>query len=304
VNFDVNDYSIWTFCYARGRLPKDFMGGCPACSNQGMADIPMLYSLVQGGPAMTERKRILVDCGFSGGASMTGRRFEGFEKPPAVLAKVGVSPADIDILVLTHLHFDHAGSFEAFPNARVLVQRREYERWKDVIEALPDRSAGKEHWALSSMDVALFERFDAAVRAGRIELIEGDALIAPGVHCRLAADTHTFGSQWVQVDTPAGPYVVAGDCVYWYMNVERMWPPGYLQGNPWNLMRTLERLRDLVGPGRLERIVPGHDMEVFARHASWTAGENPVAEVHLASGEPSRLPKFSSTPATQQGEAT
>ena len=284
----IPDYSIWAFCYARGRLPKDFMGGCPACSNQGMADIPMLYSIIASAPSAPERRLILVDCGFKTGASMTGRKFEDFERPDAVLAKAGFRPEDVDTLVLTHLHFDHAGNFDAFPNARVLVQRREYERWKEVIDALPDRNVGKDHWALSSMDVELFDRFDAAVKAGKVELIEGDALIAPGVHCRLAADTHTFGSQWVEVQTSSGPYVVAGDCLYWYTNIERMWPPGYIQGNAWNLMRTLERLRTLVGPERLERIVPGHDMEVFARHRSWTAGSNPVAEVHLAAKERSR----------------
>jgi N-acyl homoserine lactone hydrolase len=283
------DYSLWTFCYAQGRLPKDMMGGCPGCSNQGMVDIPMLYSLIATPPSAPQRRLILVDCGFKGGASMTGRKFEHFETAEQVLAKVGYRPEDVDTLVLTHLHFDHAGNFDAFPNAHVMLQRREYERWKEVIEELPDRNVGKDHWALSSMDIALFDRFDAAVKAGKVQLLEGDAQIAPGIHCRLAADTHTFGSQWVQVDTPAGPYVVAGDCVYWYMNLERMWPPGYIQGNAWNYMRTLERLRKLVGAGRLERIVPGHDMEVFTRHRTWTAGENPTAEVHLAAGEPSRL---------------
>src|SRR6185437_16154558 len=41
-----HDHSIWSFCYARGRLPADFMGGCPACSNQGLVEVPMVYSLV------------------------------------------------------------------------------------------------------------------------------------------------------------------------------------------------------------------------------------------------------------------
>jgi hypothetical protein len=67
-----------------------------------------------------------------------------------------------------------------------------------------------------------------------------------------------------------------------------MWPPGYLQGNPWNLMATYERLRSLVGDAQLERIIPGHDMQIFSRHRNWMAGLNPVAEVHLAGGEPSR----------------
>ena len=83
--------------------------------------------------------------------------------------------------------------------------------------------------------------------------------------------------------------MIAGDCVYWYANIERNWPPGYLQGNPWNLMQAYERLRTLVGPNELQRIVPGHDMQVFTRHRTWLSGLNPVAEVHLAQGEPSRI---------------
>ncbi len=283
------DHSIWSFCYARGRLPKDFLGGCPVCSNQGMADIPMVYSLIVTAASMPERRVILVDSGFGGGISMTGRRFENVEMPQTVLAKAGFRPEDIDTLVLTHLHFDHAGNFEAFPNARILVQRREYDQWVQAVAEIPDRSAGKEHWALSSMDTEVLDRIGRAAQAGKVVFLDGDAEIAPGVHCRLAADTHTFGSQWVEVATSSGPHVVAGDCVYWYANIERMWPPGYLQGSTWNMMRTFEKLRSVVGAGRLHRIVPGHDMEIFTRHPAWTAGSNPVAEIHLAAGEPSRL---------------
>ncbi len=283
-----HDHSIWSYCYARGRIPTDMMGGCPVCSNQGMTDIPMLYSVIASAPAAAERRLILVDCGFKSGNSMTGSRFQNIEMPETVLAKTGFRPEDVDTLVLTHLHFDHAGNFDAFPNARIYVQRREYERWQEVIAAIPDLSVGKEHWALSSMDVEVLQRFGAAVAAGRVTLLDGDSKIAPGVHCRLAADTHTFGSQWVEVETHSGPYVIAGDCVYWYANIERMWPPGYVQGNTWNLVATYDRLKTLVGAEQLERIVPGHDMRVFTRHRNWLTGLNPVAEVHLAKGEASR----------------
>ena len=284
----VHDHSIWSYCYARGRIPTDMMGGCPVCSNQGMTDIPMLYSVIASAPAAAERRLILVDCGFKSGNSMTGSRFQNIEMPETVLAKTGFRPEDVDTLVLTHLHFDHAGNFDAFPNARIYVQRREYERWQEVIAAIPDLSVGKEHWALSSMDVEVLQRFGAAVAAGRVTLLDGDSKIAPGVHCRLAADTHTFGSQWVEVETHSGPYVIAGDCVYWYANIERMWPPGYVQGNTWNLVATYDKLKTLVGAEQLERIVPGHDMRVFTRHRNWLTGLNPVAEVHLAKGEASR----------------
>jgi hypothetical protein len=103
--------------------------------------------------------------------------------------------------------------------------------------------------------------------------------VCPGIKLHLAADTHTFGSQWIEVSTPAGPHVVAGDAVASYANLERMWPPGYHQGNCWNLLDTYRHLRSMVGEGHLDRIVPGHDMEVFRRTPSWTA------EVHLAAGQ-------------------
>lgn len=257
-------------------------------SNQGTVENPMAFTIVATGPDAVPRRVIAVDTGFEGGLSMTGNRFNHVESVPAVLAKLGYTPADVDTVVLTHLHFDHAGNFDVFPNAEVFVQKREYESWLAVIGAMDDTSIGKRSWKLSSIDVALIERIEAAVGAGRITLLDGDKELAPGITCRLARDSHTFGSQWVEVQTPDGPYVVAGDCVYWYANVERMWPPGYVQGNPWNLIRMFEQLRALLGDDNLDRIVPGHDMQIYSRHPSFTIGENPIAEVHLAAGVRSR----------------
>jgi N-acyl homoserine lactone hydrolase len=282
------DYSIWNCCYARGRLPADFMGGVLVHSNEGLAEIAMTYSVLLSAPANGARRLIVVDTGFAHGESMSGRSFAAMESPHDVLGKLGFRPSDVDTVVLTHLHFDHAGNIDAFPNADVIVQRCELESWMQVIGEIPDRSVGKSSWKLSSLDVEMIERIDRDATSGRITLIDGDAEIAPGVWCRLARDTHTFGSQWLEVATPDGAYAIAGDCVYWYANVERMWPPGYIQGNAWNLIRTLERMRDAVGADRLERIVPAHDFTIYDRHPSWVSGHNPVAEVRLGNGERSR----------------
>jgi glyoxylase-like metal-dependent hydrolase (beta-lactamase superfamily II) len=283
------DHSIWSFCFARGKLPADFCGGCPVCSNQGLVEVSMHYTLVATGPAADRRRLILVDTGLAGGLSMTGRPFANLETPAQTLAKAGFRPEDVDTVVLTHLHHDHAGNIAAFPNARFVCQRREYDGWKEAIAAIPDTSPGKALWELSSMDLDEFARFERAAADGRVDFVDGDAEIAAGISCHLAADSHTFGSQWVEVETPAGPHVVAGDCVYWYANIERLWPSGYLQGNAWNLMKTYGHIRALVGEDRLARVVPGHDMDIYQRHPSWTAGLHPVAEIHLAAGEPSRV---------------
>ena len=54
-------------------------------------------------------------------------------------------------------------------------------------------------------------------------------------------------------------------------------------------MRVFEKMNTIIGD-KLPRVVPGHDMEVFKRNVSWTIGPNPVAELHLASGEKTRRP--------------
>ena len=54
-------------------------------------------------------------------------------------------------------------------------------------------------------------------------------------------------------------------------------------------MQVFEKMSGIVGDN-LPRVVPGHDMEVFKRNVNWIIGPNPVAELHLASGEKSRRP--------------
>lgn len=273
-------HEIYTFCFAKGRLPGDFLGGTPAMSNQGSFPIPMIYSALRPvSPARGQPGLVMVDTGFRLGRSMTGRNFDDYETPAETLAKIGHRPEEVELVVLTHLHFDHAGNLAAFPNARFLVQRREYTEWRRVLDRHRGDDTGKDNWALSSINPADFEVIEVLRAEGRIALMDGDAEIMPGISCRLAADTHTFGSQWLRVDTADGPRILAGDCAYWYRNIERMWPPGYLQGTPWRILETFETMLAEVA-GEVNRIVVGHDMEIFTRHASFEHGRNPVAEVH------------------------
>jgi N-acyl homoserine lactone hydrolase len=281
------DFSVWSFCFAKGQVPRDFVEGAPVGSNQGLLPIPMVYSVIAAPARSGRREAFIVDTGFAAGKSMTGRSFADFEPPRDVLAKIELDPADVSTILLTHLHFDHAGNIDAFPHARILLQRREYERWKHVLKTLGDQPADKGNWVLSSMNPDDVARVDRAIADGRLTLVDDSHEVRPGLTLRLAADTHTFGSQWVEVSTPDGPYVVASDAVVSYANLERMWPPGYHQGNCWNLLETYRHIKHLVGEDRLERVVVGHDMELFRRAPSWIAGRNPVAEIRVAAGEKS-----------------
>jgi len=66
-----------------------------------------------------------------------------------------------------------------------------------------------------------------------------------------------------------------------------MWPPAYVQGNTWNLIAVYRAIRAAVGD-ETDRIVPGHDPELFLRHPVFEVGHHPVAEIYLADGQESR----------------
>ena len=273
----MTDWSIWTFQFAEGRLPLDFVRGAPVASNQGTTPVPMIFSLLQSSGG----ERVLVDTGFASGASMTGPGFKDFVRSDEILARHGIAADTIDTLVLTHLHFDHAGNLDAFPNARIFVQLYEYESWKKVLGRYGAGGVTKDRWAFSSLDENNFRALDNAIEQGRVVFLDGDHQLCDGITCRLARDTHSFGIQWLEVQTSSGPFALAGDVCYSYFCAERMWPPGYLQGNPWNMIEEIERIRKVAGDD-LARLLPGHDIEIFKRHRSGESHGVKVAELHLA----------------------
>src|SRR5487761_1515702 len=102
------------------------------------------------------------------------------------LAELDLSPADIGLVINTHLHFDHCGQNAVFKHAPFYVQRAELERARLV-------KAVRAEW------------FDFA--GARFELFDGDAEVADGVRV-LATPGHTVGHQKVVVDTPDGGAVM------------------------------------------------------------------------------------------------
>ena len=108
------------------------------------------------------------------------------------LAEHGLSPADVHIVINSHLHFDHCGQNAVFKHAPFYIQRSELERSRREKD-----------------DVS--EWFDFA--GARFELIDGDSEIAEGVRV-VATPGHTVGHQSVIVDTPDGGAVMIGDAAY------------------------------------------------------------------------------------------
>ena len=142
-------------------------------------------------------KRILVETGTGSRMSEKDRDIKGVEggEPAAALLAVGEDPASIDFVVVSHLHYDHAGGMlgpdggPAFPNARYVVQREEAEA-----------AHGDELRLQGIMEV---EQLDTIRAAGQLAEVSGEVELVEGVRV-LRTGGHTRGSQAVLIGSERG----------------------------------------------------------------------------------------------------
>lgn len=165
--------------------------------------------------------------------------------PANALRRAGVDPKDVEFVLLTHLHWDHAGNCDLFPNARVLVQRTEMR-----YAAAPGRFFEKSFlsapggWARAPYLVP------------NIEMLDGPTSIAPGLSV-LPVPGHTPGSQAIVADTARGKFCISGDAVCTYENLERDLPPGFHVDVDAS-MDSMDRMR-----GAADYLLPSHDYAVL-----------------------------------------
>lgn len=164
---------------------------------------PVLAFYLEGGD-----KKILVDVGvvepgesgeFHGFPLFSG----GADGVTQALETVGLKPEDIDIVILTHMHFDHAANVDLFPKAQFILQKEE---WKYAKSPLPTQKG-----------VYLPELIEKVEKCNLV-LVDGDYEVADGVSVCLVPG-HTQGQQGVVVNTADGYYVIAGDLMYATCNI-------------------------------------------------------------------------------------
>jgi glyoxylase-like metal-dependent hydrolase (beta-lactamase superfamily II) len=172
----------------------------------------------------TGRKNILVDTGIGTKHEAKFADMYAIEHPPTVpesLRKLGLTPADIDAVVISHLHFDHAGGatvreggaiVPTFPRATYYIQRG---MWDEA--QLPNaRTRG------SYLD----EDFLPLEKTGRVKLIDGDVEIEKGVTCRRTGG-HVKHHQSVFVEGGGRTAVYWADLIPTAAHVKPAWTMGY-----------------------------------------------------------------------------
>lgn len=161
---------------------------------------PVLVFYIEGGA-----KKILVDTGIVdfGSGYFDPLRNSGTQGMINALAEIGLKPADIDLVIITHLHFDHAGNIDLFPHAQFILQKKE---WAYAKNPLPIQQ-----------DVYISELF-ARLESYDLLLVDDGYEVADGVNV-ICVPGHTKGQQAVVVNSKEGKYVIAGDLLYSYINI-------------------------------------------------------------------------------------
>jgi len=285
----MTDYSIWVLEYG-------YVDAFPASSlmiaqpHQGHRRMPYCFGLLRSGD-----HTILVDTGYADPAvyqRLTGKYgTTNWSTPVEVLDRIGVQPADIDAILLTHNHLDHSGCVPQFPRAHVYVQRRELTSYLEA-RALPKRF----EFLLRATDPALPDVLTERAHELHATYVNGYLPVTDGIELRPAFDTHTAGSQFALVENAAdGRWLFAGDNVYTYQNIEGLSgdgvfePIGTATGSQTVWLDTIDDALAWVGRDT-SRVVPFHEAELFRRFPSRAYGDGlHVAEISLAGGHDSVL---------------
>lgn len=210
------------------------------------------FYLIQG-----EGRTILVDTGIDDLESyLTEDQRLRFVSVPSrsteeLLADQGVRPEDIDTLILTHLHFDHYINARLFPNARIILNRRE---WIYVLLPENKRYAPRIGFPREVFGWLADEAWE------RLELVDGEVEVLPGIRV-IWTGGHSPGHQIVTVETAQGTAVIPGDEIYLYENLEEDIPIGYYHDFE-NVAAAMDLLRAMGGV-----LLPAHDPEVHRRHS-------------------------------------
>lgn len=211
---------------------------------------------------------VLVDTGFNQ-ATADQRQRNLLRCPIGALQGLGVTAEQVQDVVITHLHYDHAGNIDLLPTARFHVQSAEvdFATGRYMLHAPLRHSFNVE-------DVVDIVR---GVYQQRVVFHDGDSELFPGIEL-VKVGGHTAGLQVVRVHTARGWIVLASDASHFYANLQQAspFPIVFNVGEMLDGYRTVSRLAD--GP---DHIIPGHDPLVRQRYRAHGSADADIVALHL-----------------------
>lgn len=240
-----DEYQVYAIKYADGWKiqAKDWVTGADLSDS---VDVCEMFWLIKS----HDGKNILVDAGFIDSANL----FKEYTRPDSMLKKLNIEVSEISDIIVTHPHNDHIGGLILFPEARVWMQQDDYDYFIGP--------AWEENGYRTGFEKNDVENLLSISKQGRLKLIKGDNIeIMPGISV-FTGSKHTFGNQYLRVNSGKNKILLASDAIWFYLNMEKELPVCVCMDTA-SYVKTIKRIKTLVADPGL--IIPGHDDEVFRK---------------------------------------
>jgi len=201
-------------------------------------------------------------------AERRGRTF--LRDPRDGLAALGIDTSQVEEVVITHLHYDHAGNLAQYPKARFYLQEREMQFATGRLMCGGPLFTG----AIEQEDIVSMIR---TVFSQRVVFVDGAQEIAPGVELQRIGG-HTPGIQMVRVWTERGWVVLASDGSHLYENMA--------SGRPFHIVADVDEMvagwktaHRLAQSG--DHVIPGHDPKVLEQYPPARPDVEGIVALHV-----------------------
>ena len=277
------NYRITNLEYGIGPWGTEVLyGGIGNPNPGGTEDNVHSVTLLEG----ADGRRVLVDTGVDEEDPAKKELWDSliteFNGTMSALRLVGLSPEDIDAVIVTHAHLDHIGALTRFAHADIYMQREEFEAW--------ERMAADPDYLQLVLPAAFppdYPKIRELIDQGKVHMLEGDVDdVLPGISLHVVRECHSVAEQMVVVDTARGKVIVGGDIACRPENVfgTKDWP-GYLvpslgrSGSARMVCEAYGWIRRMLD-GDASRLVLTHDVTMHDRFE--TEGRRGLAVHYVA----------------------